>query len=554
MAIRTELFLALFFILVCPAMSFAGLIPEDEPCRLEGTFEINSTNAPNSIDITLTATVDSIEYKSITSDGSGQYVMTVGGSDGDTIALSVCGIAQNTTTLTPYGIKTVNINVALQANGVYGCTCDQVCSGGHCVNPGVTTGVCSANTYYCDSDGSCDSAYGETTTTCSADCKSGGGPSGGSSSSSTTSSCTSSWNCGAWEPAMCPATGIQTRTCIDINNCTGASQPVTTRSCTYVAPPADLESRISEFGFNDSFTQEILSDLEPMQDMISDSDNFDILNDSADIAAELSDELLFADTSANNAMYAAVFDTQEKSVEIGELSDNLRDQIINELKDELGIDYPTLADQTQVKKKAEVTTFKTKDGQLLTVVKFEYAVQIGDYVVNVPKTVAGTADEIFGNFNVIEMDPVLLFKDTDLISFSIVTEPSKVSDLESRSDEVAISEVKEVSAEDVTELPKEPGEEIKGIDGITGMVPAEAEEKASLLIGMIVIIVVVVGGLLGIVAYRSLLPKTSEYYFTKASKLHRKADGYYRKGNTTKAKNLFSKGQIMREKGERLLR
>lgn len=171
---------------------YADLLPADVPCRVEGSFLVDG-NAPNSSNtFQLDSYVAGTNYKNITVN-SGSYILTVGGNNGDAIALEICGINAGSTTLTAYSTKTVNVNFTSQANGVTGCTCATVCSGNYCVNPGRSTGVCSSTSYYCDNDGSCEASYGETTSTCVNDCpaaavsssssSSGGGGGGGGSSS-----------------------------------------------------------------------------------------------------------------------------------------------------------------------------------------------------------------------------------------------------------------------------------------------------------------------------------------------------------------------------------
>jgi hypothetical protein len=46
--------------------------------------------------------------------------------------------------------------------------------------------------------------------------------------------CYESWSCNSWQPSTCPSSGIQTRSCNDLNNCgTETNKPTTTRTCTY---------------------------------------------------------------------------------------------------------------------------------------------------------------------------------------------------------------------------------------------------------------------------------------------------------------------------------
>jgi len=106
-------------------------------------------------------------------DSNGFYILAFEAGIGADINFKVCGINTEASTFSS-GTHDLNISVDLQANGTIGCTCAGVCSGAYCVNPG-TTGVCSSNSYYCNSNGTCESVYGETTSNCSNDCRSTGG-------------------------------------------------------------------------------------------------------------------------------------------------------------------------------------------------------------------------------------------------------------------------------------------------------------------------------------------------------------------------------------------
>lgn len=181
MKLNKQLNLVFLFILFLSCLALADILPTDTPCAITGVFYVNGSIA-SSTNLTLEAKINGTQYKNMTANGSGSYYMTLGGHTGDIINVSVCGINHNATTFASYSVLTLNVNATLAPSGSWGCTCSEICNG-TCVNPG-STGVCSSTSYYCDSDDTCESNYGETTSTCSSDCptsSSGGGGGGGSS-------------------------------------------------------------------------------------------------------------------------------------------------------------------------------------------------------------------------------------------------------------------------------------------------------------------------------------------------------------------------------------
>ncbi|MDD4983736.1 MAG: hypothetical protein PHH82_02775 [Candidatus ainarchaeum sp.] len=175
---------ALIFLIFCVSFVFAT------PGDWKGIVDINGSEPE--VGTTVSAYTGSTLLDSTTTpttsagatayDSNGFYILVFETTIDAALTFKVCGITADTNTFS-VGTHDLNISATLQANGTAACTCDGICSGGHCVNPGAS-GVCSANTYYCNSNGSCETAYGETSSNCSADCSSGGG-SGGSGGSST---------------------------------------------------------------------------------------------------------------------------------------------------------------------------------------------------------------------------------------------------------------------------------------------------------------------------------------------------------------------------------
>jgi len=131
----------------------------------------------------------------------------------------------------------------LLANG-QSCNSNSNCSSGYCVHS-----ICRSSSPYCG-DGYCDS--GEANSNCPADCPSGAPYTGGGwvtpikKEESVTQeeteekpTCQEDWTCTDW--SVCVG-GIQSRTCIDFNNCeTTAEKPVLSQSC--AVAPAPLVSQ-----------------------------------------------------------------------------------------------------------------------------------------------------------------------------------------------------------------------------------------------------------------------------------------------------------------------
>jgi len=184
---KINLVLLLVIFLFSINLVYSQLLPDDEPANIKGTFIVSNSSANSSYDIN--AFVNDVHYKTLPGDSSGNYYVTVGGNSGDNVTIKVSGVDISlNTSFESFSTKILNVNVSLATNGVLGCTSANICQGGYCVNSGFTTGVCSSTSYYCDSDSVCEIAYGETTTTCSADCVTVSPESGSSSSSSSSGS------------------------------------------------------------------------------------------------------------------------------------------------------------------------------------------------------------------------------------------------------------------------------------------------------------------------------------------------------------------------------
>lgn len=200
------------FVLGSSALAF---LPETTPCRWDGDV-FDTDGVSPLIDVTVEGFVNGEYQKEFLVEDINAYTMTLQGNAEDVADFTICGAPAGTDIFEEYGKRDLNLTFVKLADGESNCTCDAACIGGICVSPGITTGICSSETYYCDNDGSCEEEYGETTDTCASDCSvgdlgatssTGGGGGGG---------CTPYWDCGSWGPCL---SGEQTRTCADKNSC-----------------------------------------------------------------------------------------------------------------------------------------------------------------------------------------------------------------------------------------------------------------------------------------------------------------------------------------------
>lgn len=267
----------MFIMLVVSSLNvFGSLIPSNNPCRWDGTVYLDGSET-NSTDVTVEGYVSGTRQKVFTLTGDSDYTMTLAGVSGNEVEFRICNVHAEDDTFVNYGTIALDLDFTKKANGYTGCSCDEVCAEGHCVE---ATGYCSNSESYCG-DGLCHN--GETQTSCSSDCgtvtiarSSGGG--GGSISSqssnwdcsdcsecvngfkqcictSPTSDatkketvactvCTENWKCGSW--GECTSDG--TRRClnlVDANNCgTSDDKPEKPllEACNYIAPRSTVQT------------------------------------------------------------------------------------------------------------------------------------------------------------------------------------------------------------------------------------------------------------------------------------------------------------------------
>ncbi len=123
-------------------------------------------------------------------------------------------------------------------------------------------------------------------------------------------------------------------------------------------------------------------------------------------------------------------------VEPKALSDEIKAQISNKIGDK------EWSQISKVKRNVKVTTFIKEDGTSMSLIEISYEVESGDYVVEIPKSVAGSADEIEGNFEVLINDPVIRFEDSN-VAFEIESKTNKVEGKVNASKGIRLSKLEE---------------------------------------------------------------------------------------------------------------
>ena len=192
---------------------------------------------------------------------------------------------------------------------------------------------------------------------------------------------------------------------------------------------------------------------------------------------------------AERVAFAAVAE-EEESVEVDDLSDEMKETVKQKLAERGRHDH-AFKKVTDVKRKVKVTTVTDEDGVTRSVVEMTYEVSRGDHVVEIPKEIAATADQISGTFEVLEDDPVLYFEDTGKISFSVPSNADKLEEIKTQKDNVRVSTLEEPEVKAVS-TPKG-GDDKQGDD-------VNLEEKSDKGFGavvwaivLIVLLVVIVG-------------------------------------------------------------
>jgi hypothetical protein len=229
--------------------------------------------------------------------------------------------------------------------------------------------------------------------------------------------------------------------------------------------------------------------------------------------------------------FATVTETEEVNEVLYEEMDNAVKEEVKKKLEALGLSGKDLESNAgvQIRKQTKITTITTKDGKTKAIIETVMKVEVGDHVVEIPKEAAATTDFIIGNYEIIEKDPIILFKATDTIKYSIVTDAENTQDVVKESERVSVSrvvEAKNQQPEVTTPEPTDDSDEpvLPEDDGGLGWLP-------------IVLVVLLIAAI--VVGY--LLTSNVSYYNTKAEKLHKEADKAHAEGNLMSAQSKHKK-------------
>ena len=130
---RTTYFfiLSIFFLIFFSSLVYADLWPGDEPNQFKGNVTVDSVIATAGVPVF--GYVNNVFYNNATTDASGDYALTVGGHDGDTVTFKVYGVTAGTHTFEAYTETTLNLAMNKSSSGgecTYGYSwSDEGCSG-----------------------------------------------------------------------------------------------------------------------------------------------------------------------------------------------------------------------------------------------------------------------------------------------------------------------------------------------------------------------------------------------------------------------------------------
>jgi hypothetical protein len=230
--------------------------------------------------------------------------------------------------------------------------------------------------------------------------------------------------------------------------------------------------------------------------------------------------------------FVTVTESKETIVSLtSQVKENIKNLINDKLK-ELSIEgnLESMAG-TNIQKTTKVTTFTTSSGETKVMVEVIMTVAVGDYIIEVPKNVAANTDFILGNYEIVEYDPIIMFKDSNQIKYSVITDYNNIND--ATTPESSASVLKVVKPQPVVEPVVEPiVEPVKEEKEPTVVVPPVKKQKKN--VWPVILALVVVAGIVGFYFATS----NATYYSKRAESLHKKADELHSRGNVEEAQKL----------------
>jgi len=157
--------LSTFFLIFFSNLAYAWINPEDEPNQFKGNVSVDSALVVAGIPVF--GYVNNVFYNNVTTDASGDYALTVGGQEGDTVTFKVYGVAAGTHTFEAYTETTLNLAM------------NKSSSGGACTYGYSWSNEGCSGSLVCCSDNLCK-------TTCTTSTSTGGGGGGGTTTTTTT--------------------------------------------------------------------------------------------------------------------------------------------------------------------------------------------------------------------------------------------------------------------------------------------------------------------------------------------------------------------------------
>ena len=142
--------LSIFFLIFFSGLAYAwDLFPGDEPNQFKGNVTVDSVIAATGVPVF--GYVNNVFYNNVTTDASGDYALTVGGQDGDTVTFKVYGVTAGTHTFETYTETLLNLAMNKSSSGG-ACTdgyswSDEGCSGSLvCCSDNLCKTTCAAST------------------------------------------------------------------------------------------------------------------------------------------------------------------------------------------------------------------------------------------------------------------------------------------------------------------------------------------------------------------------------------------------------------------------